>query len=92
MGSFIFDNDGNVGIGAVHLGVDINTASRYSMSGGLPFAYSLPIYPIKLVPEGGVCRVEEIRQRRRCVYCGQISWKDKATRCENCRSQVFEDV
>jgi len=86
------ETDGNIGLGEVPLGANIETASQYSMTGGLPFAYSVPIYPIKLVPEGGICRVEAVRQRQRCTYCGQMSWKDETIRCENCQSQVFEDV
>ena len=55
--------------------------------GGIP-----PIQPVRLIPEGGICRVEPIRRRQRCVSCGQMSWRDEVITCPGCQSQTFEDV
>ena len=71
--------------------IDIDTVSGTSFSGGeCPEFVSMPIYPIRLIPEGGVCRVETARQR--CVHCGQMSWVDEVITCPGCQSQVFECV
>ncbi len=83
---------GGLGRGSPGGQLHINTASHDSMSGGLPFADSVPIYPIELVPEGGICRVEPIRRRQRCTACGCISWWDDTITCPGCSSQVFEDA
>ena len=70
----------------------ITTGHEYVSGGPLGRIPPLPIYPIDLVPEGGVCRVETARKRQRCAHCGSMSWVDETIRCLGCQSQEFEDV
>ena len=69
----------------------INTPSDSFCSGG-PLGGILPIQPVRLIPEGGICRVESIRRRQRCVSCGSLSWTNDTIICPGCQSQVFENI
>lgn len=71
----------------------VNLASGASFGSGQCLEFeSLVNYPIRLVPEGGICRVEPIRRRQRCVSCGCLSWTNETIVCPGCQSQVFENI
>lgn len=71
----------------------INTKQVTSFGSGQCFNFDGSFGdPLVLIPEGGVCRVESIRRRQRCVSCGNISWVDDTIVCSGCQSQVFEEI
>jgi len=94
--NFYVDNGGDVGIGsraALLHAEHINVSSGASFGSGQCFEFEpLVDYSIRLIPEGGIWRVETIRRRQRCASCGCISWWDETIACPGCQSQVFEDV
>lgn len=93
-------DDGSIGIGSprrtlLHVTDEIiNVSSAASFGSGrcLEYADPMHIHPIRLIPEGGICTVETIRRRQRCVSCGSTSWTDETITCSGCQSQVFEGV
>ena len=71
----------------------INSSSGASFGSGQCFEFADEFVPgILLIPEGGICRVEIIRRRQRCVSCGTLSWAGETIVCPGCQSQVFENI
>lgn len=72
----------------------VNASCYASFGSGQCFEFGgfVAADPLVLVPEGGVCRVESVHRRQRCISCGNMSWTDETITCPGCQSQVFEDV